>query len=426
MKQVGAFFVPIITLLIAQVIAVDLGCLRFHGKKLWLILIVELILQVMLNVSIILIFGLQVYAKFIFVTMDLPAILVFLYISKRRDFSTIYTILCTIYASLSITFTAIWIVDFLDGGYNLYNFIRIILFVLTMFIVHYFIREKYQLIQREMDKGWGMFCILPMICIAVLYYQYYRHGFENKNFMSLLYSSSIILIMMIIFFIFFYVFYQIHERNLLREQQRILALQSKAQWEMFEYQKEATDKANRKWHDFRFHTNNLIELLEEGDVDLALTYLKEQQILDIPENIEYCQHASVNSILLLWAGRIQKAGISLEIKTQIPQELNIDPMELSALFANALENAYYGCECLPEGHAKYIYVEADYMENRLTVMIRNSCRNDIVFHDNLPVSQSEGGGNGTRSIQYIARRHKGTAFFDAGEDQFTFRTVLYV
>lgn len=426
MKQVGAIFVPIITLIIAQGIAVDLGCLRFHGKKLWLILGIELILQVMLNAPIILIFGLQLYAKYYVVTMDLPAILLFFFLSKRRDFSTLYTILCTIFASFSITFTAIWIVNIFDGSYILYNFTRILLFVFTMFIVHHFLREKYQLIQRELDKGWGMFCILPMICIVAMYYQYYRYGFTNNDLMSLLYSNSIILIMLIIFITFIYVFHQLHERNLLREQQRILALQCKVQWGMFEYQKEASETTNRKWHDFRFHTNNLIELLEEGEIDVALTYLKEQQILDIPENVEYCKHTSVNSILLLWAGRIQKAGISMDIKTEIPQSLNIDPTELSSLFANAIENAYYGCECLPEDCAKYITIEANYSEDRLAVVITNSCQSDIRFHDNLPISQNEGGGNGTRSIQFIAKRHKGTVFFDARDNQFSLRAVLFV
>jgi hypothetical protein len=294
-----------------------------------------------------------------------------------------------------------------------------------MLIVHYFIREKYQLIQREMDKGWGMFSILPTLCIAAMYYQYYRYGFTNKDFMSLLYSNLIILFMLIIFITFFYVFQQLHDRNLLQEQQRILALQSKVQWEMFEYQKEASENANRKWHDFRFHTNNLIELLEEDKIDMALTYLKEQQILDIPENIEYCKHSSVNSILLLWSGRVKKAGISLDIKTEIPQSLNIDPTELSSLFANAIENAYNECECLPEGCAKYITVEANYSEDKLAVMVTNSCQSDIVFRDNLPVSQNEG-GNGTRSIQFIVKKHKGTAFFDARDNQFTFRAILYI
>lgn len=426
MKQVGAFFVPIITLLIAQGLAVSLGRLRFHGKKLWFILGLELMLQVMINAPIILIFGLQFYAKYYVLTMDLPAILLFFYLSKRRDFSTLYTILCTIFASFYISFTAIWIVNIFDGGYILYNFTRIILFVLTMFIVHYFISEKYQLIQREMDKGWGMFCILPMICISAMYYQYYRHGFDNNHIRPLLYSSSIILIMMIIFFTLFYVFHLLHERNLLREQQRILALQSKVQWEMFEYQKEASEKTNRKWHDFRFHTNNLIELLEEGEINIALTYLKEQQILDIPENIEYCKHSSVNSILLHWAARIQEAGILLDIKTEIPQSLTIDPMELSSLFANAIENAYNGCQCLPENCAKYITIGANYIEDRLEVMFTNSCQSDICFHDNIPVSQNEGGGNGIRSIQFIVKEYKGTVFFDARDNEFTFRADLYV
>lgn len=426
MKQVGAFFVPVITLLIAQVIAVDLGWLRFHGKKLRLLLGLELIIQVLLNAPIILIFGLQVYAKYYVLTMDLPAIVLFFYLSKRRDFSTLYTIFCTIFASLAISFAAIWIINVFDGSYPLYNFVRILLFILSMPILHYYFREKYQIIQREMQEGWGMFCVLPMICISAIYYQNSHYGFANNNYRVMFYSSAMILIMMIIFLTFYYVFQQLQERNQLREQQRILALQNKAQWEMFQYHKDASELTNRRWHDHRFHTNNLIELVEKGEIELALKYLREQQLYDLPGNIEYCKHTTVNSILLLWAERAQKAGISIDIKTEIPKSVKIDPMELSALFANAIENAYYGCMCLPKDYSKYICVEAHYTEGSLSIRITNSCQNDIIFQDNLPVSQKEGGGSGTRSIQYIAMRHKGTVVFDARDNQFTFQTVLYV
>jgi ERCC4-related helicase len=103
---------------------------------------------------------------------------------------------------------------------------------------------------------------------------------------ALIYGSIIILAMFAVFLIFLYIFNQLHDKHLLQEQQRILALQNKAQKEMFDLQNMMAEKANRRWHDFRFQTNHLIELLEMGGTQAALEYLKENQEADKESNIE--------------------------------------------------------------------------------------------------------------------------------------------
>ena len=280
MDKIGEAFVPMITLLIAQITAVDLGYLRIRGKKLCLVLVLELLLQVIFNVTILLMFGLQVYVKWYVITMDLPAILLFFFISGYRDQRAWYTILCTIFVSFAISFFAIWVINIFSGSYILYNVTRVLLFIPTFIIIHFKIRRKYQMLQRELSKGWGIYGILPMIHIAAMYYQFNRYGISIKNFGTLLYGSIIILAMLTVFLIFVYIFNQLHDKYLLQEQQRILAIQNKMQKEMFELQYEVAEKTNRRWHDFRFQSNHLIELLEMGGTQAALEYLNEHQKSD--------------------------------------------------------------------------------------------------------------------------------------------------
>jgi len=213
---------------------------------------------------------------------------------------------------------------------------------------------------------------------------------------------------------------------MMQEQKRILSIQNKAQLDQFVQQKEASEKANRRWHDLHHNTEELIGLLEAGDTDTAITYLKEQRgMVEVPKT-EYCLHPAVNSILCLWAERFRKAGISVGIQTDVQEKLDIEPMELAALFANAFENAYKGCLCLPDGTQKFIKVEAHYNGKRLAIGFTNNCREDICFEGDMPVSLKQGGGIGIRSITYTVKRFHGVAYFEEKDGVFSSRFVLNV
>lgn len=424
MDQIGMALVPLITLITAQIIAIDLGKLRVHGKKLWLMLGLELLLQLLLNVPIILLFGLQIYVKWYFITMDIPGILLFFYLSHYRDQRAWYTILFTIFVSFSVSFIALWVVDAFHGKYILYNLTRILFFIPTILLIHKAIRRKYQMLQQELTKGWGMFSLLPMIGTVALYYQYSRQGFTLSKLWTLLYGSTIILTLFMVFFTFYYIFSQLHDKNLIQEQQRILSLQTKAQWEMFERQKEEAEKSNRRWHDLRFHTNNMIELLEGGDTATALHYLKEQNGMDEIIQKEYCRHSSVNGILCLWAERYRKSGIDFDFKTDIPYNLKIDSAQLSVFFANALENAFNGCLCLPKEQNRFILVHTDYNDHCLSIGMKNSCTEDILFQDGVPVSRKQGGGHGIKSMIYTVNQYSGSIQFNTKDNIFTLEAIF--
>jgi hypothetical protein len=101
-------------------------------------------------------------------------------------------------------------------------------------------------------------------------------------------------------------------------------------------------------------------------------------------------------------------------------------MELSALFANAFENAYEGCLRLGNGTHKFIKAEAQYNGKRLAIGFTNSCLEDIHFEDDMPVSDKINGGIGTRSIAYTVGRFHGTKYFGVKDGVFTARFVLNI
>ncbi len=422
----SALFIPVVTLITAQITVLDLARFRFHARKMLLIVILEFIVQVALNAAVLLFQGLQCYGRLYFITMDIPAILIFYYSSRRRDCRDLFTVLITIFISFAISIPSMGIQKYLGFGYWLYNLLRIIIYTGVIFSLHYFVRKRYLQIQEEIEKGWGVFCILPVIGILLLYYEYLQYS-ENGDFLRVFGSCSIIaIIMVIVFCVFYYILNELHEKYIVLEQRRTLIMQNKAQRDLFEQQRDAAEKTNRRFHDLRHNMLMLMELLEAGDTKTALTYLKEQQGMGEITKEEYCKHPAVNSILYCWAAKARRADCKVEIHTDVPEQLGIDPMELAALFANAFENAYEGCLRLADHKLKFIRVEANYNGRRLAIGFTNSCTEDICFEGKYPVSSKKDGGIGTKSMDYTVKRYQGSSCFEAKDGVFSARFVLNV
>lgn len=422
----SVLFMPAVTLFTALITVLQLGQFRFNTKKLFFILGLELIMQLALNCFTLILLGYQGYAWSYLLVMDIPAIITFWYISKWRDLRDMFTIIVTIFLNFTVSISALWLSNPKLNGYWKYNLIRIIIFSVIFLIIQKFLRKFYLQLQQVIEKGWGVYSILPLIGSVILYYEYLQYSINGQLYEVVIEGFITIVIMATVFAVFYYVFIQLHEKHLVQEQKRILTMQNKAQRDQFEQQRDMAEKTNRRWHDMRHNMQELIELLEAGHVDTALAYLKEQRGMDMVPTEEYCLHKGVNAILCLWAERSRKANIDVQINTDIPDQLQIEPMELSALFANAFENAYEGCLLLPKSVHKFIKVEAHYNGKRLAVGFNNSCRNDICFEGDMPVSIKKSGGIGTRSIAYTVSRFHGTKYFDAKDGMFTAKFVLNI
>ncbi len=422
----SAILVPLLTLVISQVLIFDLARLRFSRNKLALIIVIELVVLVLLSSIVLMVGGLGVYAKWYVLIMVVPAFTTFLYLSKYRDARDVFTILTTIFINFFISTPAMWFARFHGSGYMMYNLARIVLFALVFLFVHTVFRKHYLLAQQEIPKGWGVFSILPMMGSVVLYYSFIRYG-QRGSFMEVLYATTATIVLMAsVYVVIFYMFQQLHEKYMVLEQRRILFMQNKAQLDQHILYREAAEKSNRRWHDLRHSTQNLIELLESGDTETALAHLKDRMGMGNLTREEYCQHPAVNSILCLWAERVQKEAISLSIVAHVPSSLEIEPVELSSLFANAIENAYHACLELPSDQERFIQVESHYNGKRLAIGITNTCKDPISFENDMPISSKEGGGIGTRSMVYTVKRFHGAYTFSAEDGLFSTRFVLNV
>jgi len=75
-------------------------------------------------------------------------------------------------------------------------------------------------------------------------------------------------------------------------------------------------------------------------------------------------------------------------------------------------------------HMKKSMKKALLIDQRLIVQVKNACQEDILFEEELPITQKTGGGTGTKSIVYTAERYDGTAGFSVKNGRFITQIVL--
>ena len=118
------------------------------------------------------------------------------------------------------------------------------------------------------------------------------------------------------------------------------------------------------------------EALVAGDTAQAETALAGAEYVVRPPEKRFCEHPAVDALLAAKAARCKKERVVFTVRAEVPLEVGMQPVELCAVFANALDNAINACEGLAEG-ARWIEVEARCAHGFFSLIVRNSCASDV-------------------------------------------------
>lgn len=166
-------------------------------------------------------------------------------------------------------------------------------------------------------------------------------------------------------------------------------------------------------------------LLQSRDFDNLKDYMTSfDAALEANNSNSYCLNPIANSILNLYASRAEEENIKTVFNVNLPNRIGIDNIDLTCVLGNALENALEGCLRMLESEEKKITVTVKYFDRRLRVKVENTCKSDIEFQGEMPLTQKTGGGTGTKSILYTAERYDGTAGFSVIDGRFVTQVVL--
>jgi sensor histidine kinase regulating citrate/malate metabolism len=178
-------------------------------------------------------------------------------------------------------------------------------------------------------------------------------------------------------------------------------------------------------HDLRHHLQYVNTCISQSKLEESKDYIK-----SICREIEqsyvmlYCENDAVNMILSSYVAKAKTKSIVVTISANIPTVIHIATTDLCVILANAIENAIFACENIPDREKRKITLSCRTQNNKLFIQIINTYEGDIAFQEGIPCANSVGHGMGIKSIIHIVKKYQGVYSFDAKDHVFTLSAIV--
>ena len=226
--------------------------------------------------------------------------------------------------------------------------------------------------------------------------------------------------------IYWLVFRESVRRQRDNERQRFLEVQR------LQYEKIASEMENtsRLRHDLRHHLNTIGALNAQGKQTEIAEYLGQYgAVVDLLNEQKFSGDPVVDSILEYYLALAYDARIPVECQVTLKGRSGVDPVDMTVLLGNCLENALEALWQLPENRRR-LSIEMMPAKAMLVLRIQNACdcAGESVGPTGWESFTSHKGagyrGVGLRSVTVIAEKYGGNAQFQCADGVFTTRVIL--
>lgn len=354
----------------------------------------------------------------------------FLICSGDRFFVSLFSFLTFVNVYVSISYVSDTLADNTDRLVFVIEriLIRLAIYMVILPLLYKFVRPRFQKLVETLDKEWRVATLVPLLFLVVqsmiLYYPGPYWYWADDNWSKVV-IVTVYLLFLAVYYLLYIQAYAIVEKYALEKRELLMAQQEKV-WESELARQEATTALmQQQRHDMRHHNAVVMEMLQTGDTDQLKAYMESVDSTLLAQTANaFCANPIANSLFNVYARKAEAEGIKATFCVSVPKVIGIENIDLTCVLGNALENAMEGCLRLPVDEAREINVTVKFIDWRLRVQVENTCRLDIVFDDELPVTQKHGGGTGIKSILYTAERYDGTAGFSVVDGKFITQVVL--
>lgn len=354
----------------------------------------------------------------------LPSLLFFWLLSSQRDGRFIFTFCFVDTVSLWWIVLTMIVNYLLTPNTYLVIFIgRLVGFPVFEYLAYYRFRKPYLETQRAVSKGWGSFAAVTVVFYVLLIVtSLYPTDFYHKPEII-----PVLLLLCLLLPLMYYNIFQIllRQQRLIdaEEQMRILNSQAAMMERRIDQTMESEKQISIHRHDLRHRLQTIYAMLEEGETKEAMDYISASQraLTDVKAK-HWCANPVLNAMFTAYFRQAEEEGIRVESDMDIPANLPIDAVELSTVFANALENAIHAVRKLPQERRVICCKCIRYPQ--LMFSVSNPYRGKVRFDGNgCPAASTPSHGIGTRSISAYCEKHGAVCRYKAAEGWFTLQIV---
>lgn len=306
--------------------------------------------------------------------------------------------------------------------------VRLILFGGILFVLRRYVHPLY----HQMVEHWNVYFYVAL----VIYVTFSYYVLTSDELVITFTEQAVPLLLVISIAVTSYISiyrslsdisqkYALKEDNIkMQNDQELLRLSAISMAERLYLMEEAAHQSIIVSHDRRHFNNMVLELLEHGETEEAIVFLRKQTAVLPSRDKRYCENAAINAAVSGYAALAQERDIDTYINLDIPAEIAIDALELAMAISNLLENAIHGCEALPKDTGKKIHFICRHV-GRLALEISNPCIEDMMLDENgYPIAKKAGHGVGTKSVIAFASKYNAELFYSIEKCIFTVRMLV--
>jgi sensor histidine kinase regulating citrate/malate metabolism len=199
----------------------------------------------------------------------------------------------------------------------------------------------------------------------------------------------------------------VQENGQLKLKLRLLEQQSHLQYEYYVSQEEKYNESVKILHDVNKHLTMIEQIYEIDRADDAKQYAKEIGKMLQPLVLQQYTNNPILNILLNEKKKYAVYhNIKFELKIESIDLQFMEPIEITTVFGNLLDNAIEACNALPDN--RYISLKLDTYNDFVAIHISNSSSGHTKWSGRKPVSQKgKDHGIGLINVENIIKKYNG-------------------
>lgn len=297
----------------------------------------------------------------------------------------------------------------------------------VIFGVMYLLERRYREGNYTLRITGKELALAVVLCVSVYAVSNLSYIYERTPFSSS-FTTELFIIRTLVDFggvgMFFAYHMQLHELGAKMERDAMENI-LRMQYETYRFSEESIAMVNQKYHDLK-HQIRLLQLETSSEEKREFLNQMEQEI----KRYELCYKTGskvLDTILAMKSVQCESLGVSFTCVADGAELEFMRPMDISALFGNALDNAIESVEKIEDREKRLIHLSIVRQKNFLRIRLENCYEGAIAFENGRPVTtkkNKELHGYGTKSIQRIVERYHGSVTMEARDGWFELRILL--
>ncbi len=225
-----------------------------------------------------------------------------------------------------------------------------------------------------------------------------------------------------------YLFGRMSEIEELRRRETLAQYQIESQQKQYAQLAAHQEDVRRLEHDRKRQLQLVANYLENGAIEDALDYLKEQEVEINQKKLMITGYSLIDSVLASKKALAQRQGIVLICRAHWQPELSLPEADIAIMLDNGLDNALEATARLPES-SRQISVRFRQQLPLLHIVIRNPVDKTVDTSQGFPATSkkdTESHGFGLANMDKLARKHGGSMLYECEDKMFILRIMVNI